>query len=377
VAAPAASSNILTGKRSRAPVRHLHEGQLLLFATAQAEPGAPDAVYALPASTPPDVLVPSNIIAAERGPDGALWTEAKRKEDQALRDYGVYEEVVMPRGTTSVGSKYLMAVKTKGAEVVRKVRMVAQELKRVSGHKYAPEKVYAPTASFVTLLVVIAMLAELMVHPDPDIVVTLLTMDVQVAYLNAPCPYLIYVRPPLGFETSLVAGPGYTVLLRLLKSLYGTIPAARSWYEVMRAFLISLSWCLFPGEACVFWMREGKHVVFLVLYVDDVLLGGTSPELVHRVRDALLARFVMRVEKPIRHFLGLEFDVQPGFIKVHQLSYTLALIRDCDPDNTLRPALTPAEVGLRLTRSMCAEPGSEEAAFMATKNYSSLVSRLA
>jgi hypothetical protein len=85
----------------------------------------------------------------------------------------------------------------------------------------------------------------------------------------------------------------------------------------------------------------------------------------------------MRVEKPIRHFLGLEFDVQPGFIKVHQLSYTLALIRDCDPDNTLRPALTPAEVGLRLTRSMCAEPGSEEAAFMATKNYSSLVSRLA
>jgi hypothetical protein len=61
-------------------------------------------------------------------------------------------------------------------------------------------------------------------------------------------------------------------VLRLLKALYGLKQSGREWYSVLSTWLTGNRFTQAAFDSCVFI----SHNLILGVYVDDLLLAGTS-----------------------------------------------------------------------------------------------------
>ena len=66
---------------------------------------------------------------------------------------------------------------------------------------------------------------------------------------------------------------------KLVKSLYGLKQAPRAWYEKLTEHLLKLNFEHFDlDDATLFIKKVGRSVVYLVVYVDDLLMTGNKLE---------------------------------------------------------------------------------------------------
>jgi hypothetical protein len=99
-------------------------------------------------------------------------------------------------------------------------------------------------------------------------------MDVKSAFLHGDLDEEIYMEQPPGFvqDSSLVC--------RLGCSLYGLKQAPRGWYEKMDSFMISFGFDLYHSDPTVYTQKQGIDLLILVLYVDDLILTGSSSSMI-------------------------------------------------------------------------------------------------
>jgi hypothetical protein len=96
-------------------------------------------------------------------------------------------------------------------------------------------------------------------------------MDVTNVFLHGDILEEIYMEHPPSFiqNSSLVC--------RLKKSLYGLEQAPRSWYEKLDSYFLSHDFVRCKSYCNVYMLRTIESLIILVLYVDDILIIGTSP----------------------------------------------------------------------------------------------------
>lgn len=130
-------------------------------------------------------------------------------------------------------------------------------------------------------------------------------MDVKSAFLHGDLQEEIYMEQPTGFvqDSSLVC--------RLRWSLYGLKQAPRAWYEKMYSFLISSGFQRCHSNPTVYTRRQGTDLLILVLYVDDLIVTGSSSSLIQNVQQALMEHFDMTDLGLLHYFLGLQV-LQPS-----------------------------------------------------------------
>ena len=97
-------------------------------------------------------------------------------------------------------------------------------------------------------------------------------MDVKTTFLNGSLDETIYMVQPEGFITK---GQEKKVC-KLQKSIYGLKQASRSWNIRFDQSVKSFGFIQCPDEPCVYKRSSENVVVFLVLYVDDILLIGND-----------------------------------------------------------------------------------------------------
>eukprot|EP00253_Pinus_taeda_P022057 PITA_22057 len=126
-------------------------------------------------------------------------------------------------------------------------------------------------------------------------------MDVKSAFLHGDLHEEIYMEQPTGFiqtDSSLVC--------RLKKSLYGLKQAPRAWYAKMDSFLLETSFSRCHYDNTVSTKKVGKSLIILVLYVDDLILIGSDPNLINHVNSSLKKKFEMTNLGHLHYFLGLQ-----------------------------------------------------------------------
>lgn len=96
------------------------------------------------------------------------------------------------------------------------------------------------------------------------------------------------------------------LVCRLKKSLYGLKQALRAWYEKMDTFLLSIDFVQCSSNPTVYIWQHGANITILVLYVDDLLLTGTSRSRIQVVQQALSERFEMANLGLAHYFLGFK-----------------------------------------------------------------------
>lgn len=143
-----------------------------------------------------------------------------------------------------------------------KARLVAKGY--VQRHRVNYDKVFAPVARIETIRLVIAIAASngWEIHH----------LDAKTAFLHGEVEEDVYVTQPEGF---VVTGKEEKVY-KLRKALYGLRQARRAWNVKLNGILRELGFTRCPKEPSLYRKEERKGVLIVVVYVDDLLVTGSS-----------------------------------------------------------------------------------------------------
>jgi hypothetical protein len=127
-------------------------------------------------------------------------------------------------------------------------------------------------------------------------------MDVQTVFLNGNLTEDVYMTQPEGFVDPKHAGK----IWKLQKSIYELKQASQSWNlrfdEVVKGFGFIKN----VEEPCVYKKVSGSTVVFLVLYVDDILLIGNDIPMMEVIKSSLRKNFSMKDLGEAAYILGIK-----------------------------------------------------------------------
>ena len=108
-------------------------------------------------------------------------------------------------------------------------------------------------------------------------------MDVKTAFLNENLEEEVYMTQPEEFISSGRANQ----VCKLNRSIYGLKQASRSWNIHFDETIKSFGFIKNMDEPCVYKKNSGSAIVFLILYVDDILLIGNDIPILQSVKTWL------------------------------------------------------------------------------------------
>lgn len=98
-----------------------------------------------------------------------------------------------------------------------------------------------------------------------------------------------------------------TKVCLLRKSLYGLKQSPRQWYKKFDDFLLRVGFLSSSYDSCVYILRrEEGCVLFLLLYVDDILIASSSKEEISKLKDQLNSEFEMKDLGNAKRILGMD-----------------------------------------------------------------------
>ena len=146
--------------------------------------------------------------------------------------------------------------------------------------------------------------------------------DVNNAFLQGTLSDEVYVSQPPGFVDK--DRPHH--VCRLRKALYGLKQAPRAWYQELQTFLCSLGFCNSLADTSVFVYNNAGRVVYCLVYVDDIIVTGSSDALVADFIAALSHRFSLKEPTDLEYFLGIEVTRTPHGMHLMQRKYITDLL---------------------------------------------------
>jgi hypothetical protein len=169
----------------------------------------------------------------------------------------------------------------KGEVVRNKTRLVAQGYSQKEGIDYEETFAPVPHLEAIRILLAFSMAKEFKLHQ----------MHVNSAFLNSVLEEEVYVRQPPGFESAKYPHRVY----KLRKALYGLKQAPRAWYGRLRGFLFERGFKMGKVDQTLFLLRQGRDILILQVYVDDIVFGGSS--------NSLFARFAKDMSREFEMFM--------------------------------------------------------------------------
>ena len=155
---------------------------------------------------------------------------------------------------------------------------------------------------------------------------------------------------------------------KLHKSLYGLKQAPRAWFERFTSHLLTIGFTASTADPSLFVFRQGSTLLYLLLYVDDIILTGNSTAAITSSITQLAVTFELKDMGPLRYFLGLQIEYGTDCLLVHQRKYITDLLSEFNM-HTCKAASTPFSISHKL------HPSSE-ALLLDPTPYRSLVGAL-
>ena len=142
-----------------------------------------------------------------------------------------------------------------------KARLVAKGYTQKEGIDY--DETFSPVAMLKSIRILLC----IAIHYDYEI----WQMDVKTAFLNGNLEEEIYMIQPEGF----IAKHQKHMVCKLKRSIYGPKQTSR-WNIRFDQAIKSFGFEQNHNEPCVYKRHQDKVAMFLVLYVDDILLIGND-----------------------------------------------------------------------------------------------------
>ena len=182
-------------------------------------------------------------------------------------------------------------------------------------------------------------------------------MDIKTAVLNGELEEEVYVTQPPGFESG-----GQHVVCRLRKALYGLKQAPRAWHKTLDGVLSKHKFKACMSDAGIYVSESsGEHPVYLILFVDDMLIMSKSLSHVTDFKSTIADEFSIHDLGEVKDFLGCQIVRDRG-ARVMWMSSGLkidALVEKFGLDGATRSVETPMQKGFVPTRMASGEDSPE------------------
>lgn len=84
------------------------------------------------------------------------------------------------------------------------------------------------------------------------------------------------------------------MVCKLKKSIYGLKEDSHQWYHKFHQVILSFGFEMNIVDDCVYHKFNSSKYIFLVLYVDDILLAGNDIGLLYETKRFLSKKFEMK-----------------------------------------------------------------------------------
>ena len=193
-----------------------------------------------------------------------VWLNACGEEILSIEKNDTWELVGLPLEVKPIGLKWVFKIKRNADGTISKykARLVAKGYVQRHGVDY--DEVFAHVACIDTIRLIIALAAceGWEIHH----------LDVKTAFLHGELKEEVFVLQPEGFQ---VAGKQNKVY-KLKKALYGLKQAPRAWNTKLNKILLEQKFQRCSKEPSLYRKEEKKELLIVVVYVDDLLVTGTS-----------------------------------------------------------------------------------------------------
>lgn len=257
------------------------------------------------------------------------WIDAIDEEYELLVKNKTWEPVdYVKREEKQLPSGIVLKLKrdAEGRPVRYKARVVARGNFQSEPEQYID--LYAPVASIDLVRTVLAVSVALGWDIEH--------VDVKGAFLNA----LLAAESRYVLRLPSIPGSKYFrgQLVRLIKSLYGLRESPKMWYAELNRSLRHFGFVQSAHSDSLF-MRTGLNPVYIVAYVDDLLIFGAKSA-VQWAKSSLRSKFVTTELGPCTHYLGVRVERTKTDIHLSQESFIKRVI-DLAGLSDAKPCPTP------------------------------------
>ncbi|CAA7057512.1 unnamed protein product [Microthlaspi erraticum] len=242
-----------------------------------------------------------------------VWCDAMKVEIGALELNKTWDLVKLPPGKRAIGCKWVYKIKYRSDGTIEryKARLVILGNNQQEGVDYT--ETFAPVIKITTIRVFLGVAAAKKWE--------LHQMDVHNAFLHGDLEEEVYMKPPPGFRND-----DPTLVCQLRKSLYGLKQAPRCWFAKLRDALKKYGFLQSYADYSLFSRTKGSSEMYVLVYVDDLIIGGNDSSAIAEFKKYLGQCFHMKDLGPLKYFLGIEVARNPEGIFLCQRKYTLDII---------------------------------------------------
>ncbi|RVW69943.1 Retrovirus-related Pol polyprotein from transposon TNT 1-94 [Vitis vinifera] len=256
------------------------------------------------------------------------WRQAMVDEMAALHSNGTWDLVVLPPGKSTVGCRWVYAVKVgPDGQVDRlKARLVAKGYTQVYGSNYGDT--FSPVVKIASVRLLLSM-AAMCSWP-------LYQLDIKNVFLHGDLAEEVYMEQPPGFVAQGESG----LVCRLRRSLYGLKQSPRAWFSRFSSVVQEFGMFRSTADHSVFYHHNSLgQCIYLVVYVDDIVITGSDQDGIQKLKQHLFTHFQTKDLGKLKYFLGIEIAQSSSGVVLSQRKYALDILEetgmlDCKPVDT-------------------------------------------
>jgi len=283
---------------------------------------------------------PSNYNEAMNSSEKEFWKSAVKEELASMESNKVWKLVERPKPTANgkkpniIDAIWVFKKKVDADGLVKhKARLVGRGYK--DKNEYDLRETYAPVSRLSLIRASLSVINKLDLH--------VCQMDVKTAFLNGELEDEIFMEIPDGLEVH--SETRRTKVCKLEKSIYGLKKVSlKRWYEKFVKEAQKLGLTNDMHDPCLFTWRHNGKMVFVVLYVDDMLIASNDLEKLNEVKIRLSNVFEMKDLGEPKNFLGMTIQRNRSKreILIHQADYTERMLEKFNMEGS-NPKDTPME----------------------------------
>jgi hypothetical protein len=235
------------------------------------------------------------------------WRDAICKEIRVMKNKNVWSIISkndLDKDRKLIGNKWVFKIKKNG---VYRARLVALGYSQVPGVDYTEN--YAPVINDVTLRTLLILMKQENYSTR--------VIDVETAFLYGNLEEEIYMKIPDGLQECAGAIEPNSCL-KLNRSLYGLVQAARQWWKrIVEVLTMQLGFILSPVDPCLLYKKDENGTVYLCLYVDDVLCIGNSKAIDEAIK-LIKTKYTIKEIGELHEYVGCTVYNKAEGIKIVQ-----------------------------------------------------------
>jgi hypothetical protein len=192
--------------------------------------------------------LPRTYEEAMNSKEAGSWKQAMDKEMYSILQHDTWEEAELPLRRKALGCRWVFTKKyDKDGNVIRyKARLVVKGYDQRQGVDFV--ETFSPVVKFKSIRILAALAAKSSMKMFQD--------DAPTAFLKGDLKETVYMKQIPGFP---LADP--SLVLKLLKTLYGLKQSPREWYHVISNYILSRGFVMSKADPCIYVRKVKEHTI--------------------------------------------------------------------------------------------------------------------